>query len=263
VSETVGTIVRALSVLRVIAEAKGTVGVKDVALSLGLPMSTSHRLLDLLRDAGFVEKEATMRRYAVGAEFFRIANLVTHKTSFGSQVQPLLDELTQETGETALFGSYLAAQHAMTYAAKSDSPHSLRFRVELFRQAGLEWGSTGLAILAFLPDEVQTAVFRNAQPSSISGRRLTRGEFLTRLATVRRDGFAMTESEKLPDSVGIAAPLEAAPGVVIGSIALTIPKMRFVRAQTKVYVELVRRAAARFSSGIAKPDVRPLRAPVS
>ena len=246
-TETIGTVARTLSVLRVIAEAKGSVGVKDVADALQLPMSTSHRLLDLLLEAGFVEKEKIKRRYAVGAEFFRLANLVTHKTSLATRVQPLLDELTRETGETALFGAYLAAQQAVAYAAKSDSPQSLRYRIDLFEQASLEWGATGIAILAFLPDQVQADVLAHARPSPITGRRVARAAFSERLATVRRDGFAVTEGEKLPDSVGIAVPLEATPGNVVGSIALTIPKVRFARAKTKAYVDLLRRAAARFS----------------
>jgi DNA-binding IclR family transcriptional regulator len=244
---TIGTVARTLSVLRVVAEAKGSVGVKDVASALQLPMSTSHRLLDLLLEAGFVEKEKIKRRYSVGTEFFRLANLVTHKISFALLAQPLLDELTRETGETALFSAYLAAQHSVAYAAKSDSPHSLRFRIDLFQQVSLEWGATGIAILAFLPEEVQAAAFAHARPSPITGRRLTRAAFFERLASVRRDGFAVTEREKLPDSVGIAVPLEATPGNVIGSIALTIPKVRFARPHTKTYVDLLRRAAARFS----------------
>ena len=78
-TEALGTVARTLSVLRVVAEAKGTVGVKDVADALGLPMSTSHRLLDLLLEAGFVQKEQIKRRYAIGSDFFRLANLIAHK----------------------------------------------------------------------------------------------------------------------------------------------------------------------------------------
>jgi len=246
-TETTGTVARTLSVLRVIAEAKGTVGVKDVADALHLPMSTSHRLLDLLLEAGFVQKEKVKRRYGIGAEFFRLANVVARKASTASLVQPILDELARETGETALFAAYQPAQHGVAYVAKSDSPHSLRFRIDLFQPVSPEWGATGLAILAFLSEEEQAAAFANARPSPVGGRRLARAAFFERLAAVRRDGFAVTEGEKLPDSVGIAVPLESAPGELLGSLALTVPKVRFVRAKTRAYVQLLRGAAARFA----------------
>ena len=111
----------------------------------------------------------------------------------------------------------------------------------------LEWGSTGLAILAFLPDDEQAAAFAHARPSPVNGRHLTRAAFAGRLATVRRNGFAFTEGEKLPDSVGIAVPLEAMPGNIVGSLAITIPNVRFAQSKTRGYVQLLRRAAARFS----------------
>lgn len=247
-SETLGTVARALSVLTVIAEAKASVGVKEVSGVLKLPMSTSHRLLDLLLKTGFVEKDTARRRYAVGLEFFRLANLVLQKTSFATLVQPILDQLTAETGETVIYSTYLAAQRAMMYTAKSDSPNSLRFRITLFQQMPLEWGSSGLAILAFLPVEVRAEVFAHAQPSPISRKRLTRTAFYERIVAARRDGFVLTQSEKLPDSFGIAAPVMMAQDNVVGSITLTIPKVRFARAKLKSYGELVKQAAARFSS---------------
>jgi IclR family acetate operon transcriptional repressor len=245
-TETTGTVARTLAVLRVVAEAKGTVGVKEVADALQLPMSTSHRLLDLLLDAGFVQKEKVKRRYAAGAELLRLANLVAHRASPATLVQPLLDELTRATGETALFAAYLPARHSVAYVAKSDSPHSLRFRIDLYEQAPPEWGASGLAILALLPEPEQAALFARARPSPVTGRRLARAAFFERLATVRRDGFAVTEGEKLADSVGIAVPLTSAAGELAGSLALTIPKVRFVRTKTRTYVELLRSAAARY-----------------
>jgi DNA-binding IclR family transcriptional regulator len=247
-SDTLGTVARALSVLTVIAEAKASVGVKDVADALKLPMSTSHRLLDLLLEAGFVEKNAARRRYAIGLEFFRLANLVVQKASYATLVQPILDQLAAETGETVIYSTYLAAQRAMMYAAKSDSPSSLRFRITLFQQMPLEWGSSGLAILALLPPEVQAEVFAHTQPSPISRKRLTRTAFYTRIASTRRDGFAFTQSEKLPDSIGIAAPVIMEQNNVVGSITLTVPKIRFSRAKLKTYAELVKKEVARFSS---------------
>jgi len=247
-SDALGTVARTLSVLRIVAEAKTSVGVKDVADALQLPMSTSHRLLDLLLGAGFVQKDVARRRYAIGSELSRLANLVSAKTSFSSLVQPLLDELTKETGETTLFATYLPAQRAITFTAKSDSPQPLRYRINLHEHLPLEWGATGLAILAFLSEDIQAEVFSTSQTSPITGRRLTRKAFYERLEIVKRDGFAVTESEKLPDSIGIAAPIETSPRHVIGSIGFTIPKVRFSRNKQKTFSDLVCRASARIAS---------------
>jgi DNA-binding IclR family transcriptional regulator len=244
-SEETGTVARTLSVLRVVAQAKSSVGVKDVAEALQLPMSTSHRLLDLLLQSGFVEKNAARRSYTIGTELSRLANLIAAKTSFSSVVQPLLDELTKQTGETALFASYLPARRAMTYSAKCDSPDLLRYRIGLHEELALEWGAAGLAILAFLPESVQAEVFAAARPSPTTGRRMSRKAFYERIEAVRSDRVAVTESERLADAFGIAAPVETSPGQVVGSIGFTIPKVRFSKAKQKAFVDLVRRASDR------------------
>lgn len=242
-SETVGTTHRILAALRLLAETKGTLSVKDVSQSLALPMSTSHRMLDMLMEAGFVEKDTARRRYGIGMEFFRIANLVAQNPVVAATLQPALDELTRRTGESSVLSIYLPADHAMTFVAKSDSPDSLRFEIDLFGQRQLVWGATGLAILAFLPKTVQDAAFDKAVPSPVSGKVLSRKEFDARIAKARRDGVAVTENENLSDSVGIAAPLTGGPDRVIGSVALTIPRYRYDRTKAALYAELLIRAA--------------------
>lgn len=246
-SELVGTTNRVISLLRLLAESKGTVGVKNVADALNLPMSTSHRLLDMMTEAGFVEKDQVRRRYGVGMEYFRIANLVAQRPSAALTLQPILDKITETTGESTILSVYLPTQRRMTYAAKCDTPESLRYKIDLFEQLPLEWGSTGLAILAWLPEAVQSQIFEESQPSPVSGKRMTRAAFDARIARTRRDGFALTESEKVPDSIGIAAPLFSGPGVIFGSLAVTIPKFRFDRSKTDDIALLLRKAASRFS----------------
>lgn len=246
-NENSSTIVRAMSVLRGVAEASGSVGVKDIADRLGLPMSTTHRLLDLLVEAGYVDRDKKRRRYLLGLEFFRLAALVAHKTTMASIVQPGLDQLAAESGETAIFAAYLPAERVMTYAAKSDSRHVLRFRVHLNIHMPLEWGASGLAILAYLPADTQARILSEAKPSPVSQRILTPEVFRDRIARVRRDGFAVTESEKLPDSIGIAGPIHGGFDTVTGSITLTIPKVRFNTGDIASYARLVKATAERFS----------------
>jgi DNA-binding IclR family transcriptional regulator len=250
-SEELGTVARTLSVLRAVAEAKSSVGVKDIAEAVNLPMSTSHRLLDLLLDAGFIEKDAARRRYRIGGELSRLANLIAAKTSFSSVVQPILDDLTSQTGETTIFASYLPARRAMTYSAKCDSPQLLRYRIGLHEEIPLSWGSTGLAILSVLPETIQAEVFASAKASPVHGRPLSRKAFYERIAVVQKDGVAITDGERLGDAFGIAAPIVTEPGNILGAIGFTIPKLRFTRSKQKTFVDLARRAADR----VARHDV--------
>lgn len=242
-ADTSGTVARTLAVLTVMAEAGGSVGVTDLATALDLPMSTSHRLLDLLRGAGFVERDAAQRRYRLGLNFLRLASLVTQNTSFAGLCQPALDRITAATGETALYCEYLPDGHRAAYAAKSDSTHSLRYRITLFEPAPVESGASGLAILSFLPQPVRRAVGATPRPSPLSGKRLSSSALAHLIETTRRRGYALSTGDKLPDSMGIAVPIRMSEERPIGSLTLTIPRSRYVRSRLKAYVALLSQEA--------------------
>jgi DNA-binding IclR family transcriptional regulator len=235
-ADTSGTVARTLAVLTVMAEAGGSVGVTDVASALGLPMSTSHRLLDLLRGAGFVERDATQRRYRLGLQFLRVASLVTQNTSFATLCQPALERLTAKTGETSMYCEYLPDNHMAAYTAKSDSPHSLRYRIALFEPAPVECGASGLAILSFLPSSLRTSLYATPRPSPLTGKRPSSRTLADLIEVTRRKGFAFSSGEKLPESIGIAVPVRMSEEQPIGSLTLTIPESRFVKSKLKAYV---------------------------
>lgn len=243
-TDTSGTVARTLAVLTVVAESGGSVGVKDVAAALGLPMSTSHRMLDLLREAGFVEKDEARRRYRAGLRLLRVASLVAQSASYASLCQPALDRIAAATGETAIYSEYLPDGHLAAYAAKSDSSNSLRYRIELFEPAPVECGASGLAILAFLREPVRAALCAAPRPVPVTGRGLPPAELAARVAEVRRLGHAFSKGQKLPDSVGIAVPVRMADGPPIGSLTLTIPESRFDAARLADYVALLAKEAA-------------------
>lgn len=250
--DTGGTVARTLAVLTVMAEAGGSIGVTDVATALGLPTSTSHRLLDLLRGAGFVERDATQRRYRLGLQFLRVASLVMQNTSFATLCQPALERLTAETGETSMFCEYLPDhhpdRHMAAYTAKCDSPHSLRYRIALFEPAPVECGASGLAILSFLPPPLRASLCATPRPSPLTAKRPSSKTLTDLIEATRRKGYAFSSGEKLPDSVGIAVPIRLSEERPIGSLTLTIPLARFVRSKLKGYVALLLEEARLLSS---------------
>lgn len=246
--DTGGTVARTLAVLTVMAETGGSVGVTEVATALGLPTSTSHRLLDLLCGAGFVERDAVQRRYRPGLQFLRVAHLVTQNTSFALLCQPALERLTAETGETALYCEYLPDRLMAAYAAKSDSTHSLRYRITLFEPAPVECAASGLAILSFLPPHVRASVCKTPRASPLTGKRLSSGALAELIETTRLKGFAFSSGVILPDSVGIAVPIRMSEERPIGSLTLTIPLSRFVKSKLKAYVALLSEEARLLSA---------------
>lgn len=95
----VQTVARALSVLGCF-RGGGELGISAVARGVDLPVSTTHRLVTALVDAGFLEKSPDSGRYRIGgalAEYGQIAYR-QHRIHL---VEPHLEQLATTTGASA------------------------------------------------------------------------------------------------------------------------------------------------------------------
>ncbi|HUY50402.1 MAG TPA: IclR family transcriptional regulator [Streptosporangiaceae bacterium] len=226
-SQSPGTIQRALELLKLLAESDDLVAVRDVAVALALPPSTSHRLLQQFISAGFVVADPASKRYRVGPALYRLAALIHSKADLAKTVQPFLDELTAACDEASLFAVFDRATATVAFAAKADSSQALSYRINLNTPVSAYWGSSSQAILAYLPEPDLERVLASVHPSPVGNRPpVPEARFRAYLAAIRRRGYALTKGQKLPGAVGTAAPVFDAAGVV-GSLTVTIPELRF------------------------------------
>jgi IclR family acetate operon transcriptional repressor len=225
--QSTGPIQRALGLLKLLAESDGPLAVRDVAVALDLPPSTSHRLLQQFISAGFVVVDPARKRYQIGPEMHRVAALVQSRSSLATTVQPFLDELTAACDEASLFAVFDRATATVAFVAKADSSQALSYRISLNTPVSAYWGSSSQVILAYLAEPDLRRVLAAAHPSPVGGRPpMTEDAFRAHLATIAERGCILTRGEKLPGAVGTSAPVFGAAGIV-GSLTVTIPEFRF------------------------------------
>jgi len=242
-----GTVSRALQLLAVIADAGGQVTVKQVSEHMRLAPSTAHRLLQLLRKEGFVDAVPEGRRYAIGSQFYRVAARVVAAVSPCDLARPVIGAIADAFSETVLFGIYLPAQHALSFAARADGAQKLKYDIAMNEPLSLVWGASGKAILAFLPADVIRMILSIEGPSPATGEPLPSDPALeAEFALIREKGYAVSDGEKLPDARGIAAPVFGPRGVV-GCICLTSPKARMPHGEIDAIGEAIAARAAALS----------------
>ncbi len=226
-SSTIGTVARVIAVLRVLAESQEPVAVQEVARQVGLAPSSAHRLLGLLVDTNMAERDANARRYHIGREFSRMAALVSARCDPAQQAMPYLHRLANICDEVSIFGVYHPAERIMSFAGRVDGKNPLTYRIELHRALPVFWGSSGQAILAYLPIEERRLICAEAGASLTDGRPpIPWDEMEARLEDIRAQGYAITYGEKLPGAVGTSAPVFNAHGIV-GSLTITMPRFRY------------------------------------
>lgn len=244
-----GTVARVTRLLTVLAECDGPSSLTDIAQRMDLPSSTVHRLLSLLAEQGFVERDPATRSYRVGLELYRIGSLVASKLQITEIAERFMQAVVAECDETCMLSLYEPTSLSFTIAKVVYGSHPLRYEVKLFDRSSLVWGAPGRGILAFLPPvQIDAAIAsERARPQVIPGRDFTRvkGD----LEATRQRGYAFTKGQNVPGAVGISAPIFSPHGV-IGALCVTIPEGRFTDEMGEKVARVVTSQARLFSAAL-------------
>lgn len=142
---------RAASILRSVAQgsAQGT-SLAEIARSHGLARSTAHRILQCLADEGFLEQQASDRRYRVGGLLHELGMVPGASAAEIARWSPVVETVAQRTGATAFLMRRSGAEAVCL--VKVEGPNAIRFLpVEVGQRRYLGLGAGGTALLAALP----------------------------------------------------------------------------------------------------------------
>jgi DNA-binding IclR family transcriptional regulator len=231
-------VLKALSVLRFIAENKAGVGLQEAASNLDMSISTAHRLLRLLVSQDLLSYEGHTRLYGAGPELLRLAAMVMQNFSMSTAIRQVMRSLMQECNETACLAAYMPLQGMMAFLAIEECNHPLRYVIEIGTLQSLHVGASGKAILAYLPAE---EIERLLQPEADSPR------ILGELEEVRRNGYAFSRGERIPEAAAVAAPIINSRGQVVGDLMVTLPSSRYSEGQVHELAPRVIEHARRLS----------------
>jgi DNA-binding IclR family transcriptional regulator len=236
---------KALQVLDVLVDhPEGALGVRELAGMLGTAPSTTHRVLTMLAEIGYVSRDDD-GRYSVGFELQRLAWRVAARFPAPAVAEPVLRALTEQTGETSALGLFDPIRRQITFVAQVETQHRLRYMAELFHSIPIHAGASGLSILAFLDPALRDRILHAPEGlPAITTETLTTPEDLeAAMAEIRSRGYAITHGQRASGAVGIAAPVWNAEGAVLGNIMVTIPEQRFDPALEPQLSEAVLAAA--------------------
>jgi DNA-binding IclR family transcriptional regulator len=212
-------------------------GVRELAASMQIPPSGAHRILLKLVEAGFVTQEKGSQRYGLGVEFFRIAQLGSTKLSMREISLPAMRQLASSFNETVLLGIYDPARQEMFFSASVESTHPLRYVIELNKWMPVHLSASGFAIMAFLSEAEITSIIKQTHLTPLTENSITDPkEVKVELAKVRKQGYALTHSQRILGAVGLAAPIFDGTHEVVGDVCITIPEQRFDSARAKSLV---------------------------
>jgi DNA-binding IclR family transcriptional regulator len=245
----------ALRVLRALAwivqEKAHEVGVREMALGLGVSPSTAHRLLSELVRADFVKQNPNGGRYSLSLEFLRLAHLTIAHLTLQQVALTHMRRLTDACNETSLLGVYDSMRREMMFLAMIESSHSLRYSIDLDKWLPVYVGGSGLAIMAYLGKSEISMIVDRTRLAPVTSRSITeRYRLEAELQKIRECGYAITHGQRTPGAVGLGAPVFGSHGEVVGDICLTIPESRFDPTSETRIAELLKACANEVTKAI-------------
>jgi DNA-binding IclR family transcriptional regulator len=214
---------RALSVLGNLAQHHEGRSLSDLAKDLGLPMSSTHDLMQALVEIGAV-RLAGPRVYALGPRAVSLGLLIADSVQLRRVARPHLTDLAREVEENV----YLAVRTGddIAYADRYEASQLLSVVLRLGGNRPLHASAVGKLLAAFNPDLESKALtsprLEPFTPFTLTDRDALRAEY----AAVRERGYSVTSSEAVEGITGLATPIADADGVIAAAIHICAPRGR-------------------------------------
>lgn len=216
---------RALAVLDRFTESEPEWSTAALAEAVGLPVSTTYRLVNALEAQGLL-RPVSGGRYRLGAAAVSLGHRASAGFDLRRDLHAQLEQVAGTTRETALLSVLEPRRMGVLCIDRVEAPQQLRLSLEIGMVVPLHAGATSKALLAFLAPEVQEQVLSQPLAKIAVGTITDPGELRTELSAVRAQGWAASREETNDGAWGVAAPVLSRDGGALAVIGMAAPLTR-------------------------------------
>ena len=216
---------RAFSALECVVGSAQPLTLDEITSGLGLPKPTVFRILNLLKDAGLLHRDAASKRYTAGPRLTAFAVELWRNASLRVQWHRALETAVEEIGESC--NLTLLENDRVLYIDRVESRQPLRLHLETGTRVPLHCTASGKIFLSQMsPAQVQALLgpepYERFTPRTLTSYRALAAE----LETTRRTQVGLHDSELFADSVAVAVPVVDPNGRFFAAVAMHAPASR-------------------------------------
>ena len=197
---------------------RGEVSLRDQAASLGLPLSTTYRLVSRLKDAGLVRRFGR-GSFSAGHELLRLTASIERRQLIADIARPHLRRLARRLGLTVHLG--ILEEGMVTYLVKEHGGGP-----ELFTRPGTQLdaycSAIGKVLLAALPAPELERYLGEGPLLPLTSNTISQPEqFRRALSVIRTEGFAIDAEEVMENLRCVAVPIQGHHGNVAAAASVS------------------------------------------
>lgn len=239
---------RTLDLVEALADARGPVGVSELAREIGATKSAVFRILANLERRGYVVRDAATSKYLLGGRLVQLGHRALKSMDVRSQARPVLEDLHATFNETVNLGMLVDSN--ISYVDMIESDQGLRMAAQIGATDEMHSTALGKAVLSFMPEEEREQILSRPLVRR-TARTLTDPALLREeLARIRQSGVAEDRGENEDGARCFGSPIFDFQGNVIGAVSVSSPESRFDYERLTLVPDAVRAAAIAITAAI-------------
>jgi IclR family acetate operon transcriptional repressor len=242
---------KVFAVLEAVASLPRPLTVSEIAVLLGVPKPTMHRIVRQLDAEGLLQREPHTRAYGPGPRLLSLAMDAVRSSMRVGPRHAVLEALSAKVGETCNFG--MIAGNAVVYLDRVEASWPFGLKFEAGSRVPLHCTSMGKLLLSAQPRRRRDALMAASALSRYTHNTITDPEALRReLDEIRKRGYSVDNQEFLAGVVCLAVPVSDRKGTVCAAIAISAPEARMSAAQAIEHLPSLKSAAEEMAAQIGQ-----------
>jgi len=232
---------RGLMLLRHLSQ-EGQGSLSNLALTVGMPPSSAHRVLATLQKHRLVEFDASTQEWMIGIEAFRIGSAYLVRTNLAEASRQTIRNLMEATGETANIA--IADDGDVVFVSQVETHNPIRAFFRVGTRSHMHTSGIGKALMADMDRGDVERILQQKGLPQFTPKTLTSPQSLfDDLEVIRKRGWSLDDEERHSGMRCVAASIYNAVGEPVAGVSVSGPTVRLSDQMVSELGPLVKRAA--------------------
>jgi len=233
---------KAFSVLEVVSRNPEATRMAEIIRGTGMTKPTAHRVVNMLLEMGFLERDDLGNGFIEGAGLVDLAHRTLAAAAPRSLRHSILEGISVQVGETVNFGVLSGSE--VIYLDRVEAKWPLGLRFDAGSRVPAHCTAIGKLLLSRMPDSDLRALIESMpRPAYTANTIIDVEPLLSMLENIRRDGIGTDDQEFMHGVVCVSVPVVDEDGRCFGGIAISAPEARMTLHQILTHVPQMRKAA--------------------
>lgn len=242
----VQSIDRVFDILELLSVEHEGMSLTEISRSLDLPTSTVFRLLAVLRDRNYIEKNDSTSVYRLGLGFVELTSLYLSNIELKTEAQPYLRKLSKITGQVVFMA--IEQEGEVVYIDKYEQFREIRNYCFIGQRRPLYCTALGKSLLTGFAEDGIRSLYDGVDLRKVAPNTITDVEKLIQdVRLTRQRGYSVDNEEMEPDMYCVAAPIYDYRGGVIAAVSTSWDLVNHKDADRQRNIDLITEATMNIS----------------